>query len=549
MEGYPEVGGSPQTAAVPAFIVKLWTLLEEPSNDQLICWSWNGQAFRILDEQRFAKEILPKYFKHNNLSSFIRQLNMYGFRKVISLESGLFKPDKTSNIEFQHPFFQRGQADLLDHIKRKVSSVRPEDGKLAHDDLHKVLLEVQEMRDEQNNMDAKFDLMKRENKALWHEVSTLRRKHNQQQKLLSKILQFILSLMRRNYIVGVKRKRPLLDATNSTSPNKYSRHYLHIPVENRPPLELGVHHDSSGEADGVVIQDITDSTRSPIQLVHSPAKGSEACPSTEQSLSSPGHSKSLGSVSQASVTEQGSPIHLQQTTSNSVTTGGTEGGTLELPSLVESDGEDPDAVINSILKESTSTTQSDLILDREEMQDFLDCIDVSLEELQVLLSKTKYSLDPELIDSMNNSDVTSLDTSLTEGADPCVSTENVEKPQTDESDASQNKGKQVMQYMGNTIFSLFGDLPSAEGAMVEKDSEDLLKVLQEDDGATQPIMLNSDTSLQAPPPNLSEQVNLLEAYEIPLLAEDINGEYKEPPLFILSPVNTLIDEATEAVLD
>ncbi|OBS65523.1 hypothetical protein A6R68_05937, partial [Neotoma lepida] len=36
----------------------------------------NGQSFLVLDEQRFAKEILPKYFKHNNMASFVRQLNM-----------------------------------------------------------------------------------------------------------------------------------------------------------------------------------------------------------------------------------------------------------------------------------------------------------------------------------------------------------------------------------------------------------------------------------------------------------------------------------------
>ncbi|XP_069468614.1 heat shock factor protein 3-like isoform X3 [Ambystoma mexicanum] len=448
----------PQTAAVPAFIVKLWTLLEEPSNEQLIVWSWNGQAFRILDEQRFAKEMLPKYFKHNNLSSFIRQLNMYGFRKVLSLESGIFKAEKKSVIEFQHPFFKQGQGELLELIKRKVPAVRPEDGKLPNDDLHKVLVEVQEMRDEQTNMDAKLDLMRRENKALWKEVSVLRRKHNQQQELLSKILQFILSLMRRNYVVGVKRKRPLLDASSPNSP-KYSRHYLHIPVENGTTLELGEHHESGREEDGVFIQDITDSAQSPIRIVLSPAMTAEACTTNE-----------------------------------------------------------------------------------DEMQDFLDCIDVSLEELQVLLSKTKYSLDADLVGNVNTSDLPHLNTDLPEVCENMESalTENIGELQCE---AADNKGKQLMQYMGNNVLSLFEGLPSDESIVMNKDPEVLLNVLQAD--PTQSLTLTSnDTLLQVDAPSLNEQANLLENCELPLLVEDFPEEYKEPPLFVMSPVNTLIEEAT-----
>uniref|UniRef100_A0A670XN49 HSF-type DNA-binding domain-containing protein n=1 Tax=Pseudonaja textilis TaxID=8673 RepID=A0A670XN49_PSETE len=110
----------------PKPLQPLWTLVEDPGSDDVISWSRNGQNFCILDEQRFAKELLPKYFKHNNLSSFIRQLNIYGFRKVIALENGMITCDKNSAIEFQHPFFKRGQFDLLANIKRKVLSPRIE---------------------------------------------------------------------------------------------------------------------------------------------------------------------------------------------------------------------------------------------------------------------------------------------------------------------------------------------------------------------------------------------------------------------------------------
>ena len=42
----------------------------------------SAPAFVISDTATFAKLILPRYFKHNKLSSFIQQLYTYGFRRV-----------------------------------------------------------------------------------------------------------------------------------------------------------------------------------------------------------------------------------------------------------------------------------------------------------------------------------------------------------------------------------------------------------------------------------------------------------------------------------
>ena len=43
----------------------------------LVVW-----AYSVPNQQDFSAEVLPRFFKHSNFTSFIRQLNMYGFHKV-----------------------------------------------------------------------------------------------------------------------------------------------------------------------------------------------------------------------------------------------------------------------------------------------------------------------------------------------------------------------------------------------------------------------------------------------------------------------------------
>lgn len=254
---------------VPAFLTKLWALVENPTCDDLICWDESGKSFHVFDQGRFAKEILPLYFKHSNIASFIRQLNMYGFRKVTNIEQGL-KTEK-DDLEFQHPYFQKDQEQLLEHIKRKITHHVPAHPQIKvepiqtvsvpTEDLSRMVSEVNQVKSKQDMMNNKLETMKKENEVLWREVASLRQKHMKQTQIVNKLIQFLVHLVGANRVAAAsKRKMPLMIG-NSTSPKVARYNKSHIPLDidsSSYCVESPDSFSNYSSSNGPVIHDITD---------------------------------------------------------------------------------------------------------------------------------------------------------------------------------------------------------------------------------------------------------------------------------------------------
>ncbi|GBB99487.1 hypothetical protein RclHR1_03540006 [Rhizophagus clarus] len=118
------------------FVHKLYNMVVDKQYQHLIAWNYTGSSFIVCNIMEFSRDVLPKHFKHNNFSSFVRQLNMYGFHKVNKSPRGHRTLAENQIWEFSHPKFLRGRPDLLDDIKRKAmesETLRRETGDLhAH---------------------------------------------------------------------------------------------------------------------------------------------------------------------------------------------------------------------------------------------------------------------------------------------------------------------------------------------------------------------------------------------------------------------------------
>ena len=120
------------------FVSKLKVLLSDGKYQDAIRWSGNGEAIVIFDADTFKRIVLDKtaeMFKTKNFTSFVRQLNLYGFRKVPT--NG--KSDPNKNMKFEHPHFVQSKPQMMHLVQRTCSSSK----KRKTDEMQGLILQSQ----------------------------------------------------------------------------------------------------------------------------------------------------------------------------------------------------------------------------------------------------------------------------------------------------------------------------------------------------------------------------------------------------------------------
>ena len=182
-----------------SFLSKLYDILKNNSYSKIIHWDTDGKRVIISDVVNLCNLVLPKFYKHHNYSSFVRQLNLYGFHKSkgiskcgdsYELEAFHSKATKEEISKIVKP--NKKMKNLVEYIKSNQKEESADNDFLStgsENDVLKFLFEKTEENAQSSLILRKeMDELKKENNKLIKEINELKSLLNSHANLIEKIL-------------------------------------------------------------------------------------------------------------------------------------------------------------------------------------------------------------------------------------------------------------------------------------------------------------------------------------------------------------------------
>ncbi|KAI4349018.1 hypothetical protein L6164_009674 [Bauhinia variegata] len=263
----PQPLESLQGNPVPPFLSKTFDLVDDPSLDPIISWSLTGGSFVVWDPVEFARIILPRNFKHNNFSSFVRQLNTYvddaklcficvflaylirtetaigtGQRRNISppecplwwgfhLPQGFRKID-TDKWEFANESFQRGKKHLLKNIQRRKSTQSQQVGSyigpFTEAGKPGVEVEVERLRKEKSMLMREMVDLQQQQRRTVHHVGEVNQRLQSVEQRQKQMMSFLAKLFQNPaFLARLLQKKEQKNGGSSRVRKKFIKHHQH----------------------------------------------------------------------------------------------------------------------------------------------------------------------------------------------------------------------------------------------------------------------------------------------------------------------------------